>query len=82
MSDLDGTPITDPNVNSSSVLFQVKFTEAVRRVDITDFVPVGSAVISGVRITDFAIANNAISFTDVNGVTYADTYVYRTYLGS
>ena len=76
VSDLDGTPITDPNVNSSSVLFQVKFTEAVRRVDITDFVPVGSAVISGVRITDFAIANNAISFTDVNGVTYADTYVY------
>ncbi|MGA0199116.1 MAG: beta strand repeat-containing protein, partial [Prochlorotrichaceae cyanobacterium] len=76
VSDLNGTLVANPNVNSSSVLFQVQFTEAVRNVDISDFVPIGSAVISGVSVTDFDIANNAISFTDVNGVTYADTYVY------
>jgi len=92
VSDLNGDGIlesvTDPNVTSSPVLFQVKFTEAVRNVDISDFVPVGSAVISGVSVTDFDIVNpnptvpisftdpNAIRFTDINGVTYADTYVY------
>ena len=41
VSGLDGTLVANPNVNSSSVLFQVQFTEAVRNVDISDFLPVG-----------------------------------------